>query len=358
MARSVAAVCGGLLLLLLLADFLPGTPSGSAPRTEEQRVPPLLLAGGRRLEFVRAFSSETEVHPRRSVWKKVVDLVAGPPSYARMLRPYAVVSDSTGRVIVTDPDSATVQIFDFETQKHRLLTGDKRRRMLSPQGIAVDARDNIYVTDSRLGVVFVFDRGGKLQRLIGSEKNGRGLFARPTGIAVDSAANRLYVTDTARHQVFLLDLQGKVLRSIGTRGTQPGQFNFPTELLLHGGELLVVDAMNFRIQTFSRDGAFLRAFGSLGNRTGALLRPKGLALDSEGNIYVADALLETVQVFDREGNLLYFFGHSGGAEGEFQLPAGLFIDPRDRIYVADSLNQRVQVFQFRAAPRARSGGQP
>jgi DNA-binding beta-propeller fold protein YncE len=207
-------------------------------------------------------------------------------------------------------------------------------------------------------VVFVFDRGGKLQRLIGSEKNGRGLFARPTGIAVDSAANRLYVTDTARHQILLLDLQGKVLGTFGTRGTQPGQFNFPTELLLHGGELLVVDAMNFRIQTFSRDGAFLRAFGTLGNRTGALLRPKGLALDSEGNIYVADALLETVQVFDREGNLLYFFGHSGGAEGEFQLPAGLFIDPRDRIYVADSLNRRVQVFQFRAAPRARSGGQP
>lgn len=355
-ARKVAVACAGLLLLLALADFLPGELAGSAA-DNEQRVAPLLLAGGRRLEFVRTFSSERQVQPRRSLWKKALDLVAGAPADHGMARPYGVASDSTGRVIVTDPDSATVQVFDFEAQKHRTLTGDKRHRLLSPQGVAVDANDNIYVTDSRLGVVFVFQPGGKLQGVLGREKNGRGFFQRPTGVAVDSAAGRLYVTDTARHQVFVLDLRGSVLGSIGGRGTQPGQFNFPTELLLHGEELLVVDAMNFRIQTFSREGRFLRAFGTLGNRTGALLRPKGLALDSEGNLYVADALLETVQVFDREGRLLYFFGRGGSAPGEFQLPAGVFIDRRDRIYVADSLNQRIQVFQFRAA-RARSGGRP
>jgi len=221
----------------------------------------------------------------------------------------------------------------------------------------VDAKDNIYVTDSALGIVLVFDPGGKFKRYIGAQKNGKDYFVRPTGIAVDSTANRLYVSDTLQHRVHVLDLDGKVLSSFGGRGLEPGKFNFPTEIVARGAELLVVDAMNFRVQTFTRDGAFLRSFGALGERTGSLLRPKGVALDSEGNIYVADGLLETVQVFNPQGQLLYFFGRGGGRLGEFQIPAGLCIDPRDRIYVADSMNQRIQVFQFTSAARAR-GGRP
>lgn len=332
----------------------------------EGQVPGLLLEGGRRLDFVRAFSSEMEVKPKRSLWNKLVDWVAGPPAYRRMLRPYGIALDSAGRVIVTDPGAPAVHILDFEKQKYFLLEGGKGRPFQSPVGVAVDAKDNIYVTDSALGMVFVFDSSGKFRRYIGTqpsssrtfsqrENNGKGYFERPTGIAVDSAASRLYVTDTLQHRVYVLDLRGNVLRSFGGRGLDPGKFNFPTEIVARGGELLVLDAMNFRVQTFTRDGAFLRSFGALGERTGTLLRPKSLALDSEGNIYVVDALLETVQVFNQQGQLLYFFGRGGGRLGEFQLPAGICIDPRDRIYVADSMNRRIQVFQFTSAARARRG---
>jgi DNA-binding beta-propeller fold protein YncE len=56
---------------------------------------------------------------------------------------------------------------------------------------------------------------GKFLRAIGSLKGGEGYFKRPTGIAVDSAAQRIYVTDTLRDQVFVLDMQGNVLQTIG-----------------------------------------------------------------------------------------------------------------------------------------------
>ena len=120
--------------------------------------------------------------------------------------------------------------------------------MLTPQCVAVDAQDNIYVTDSDAGVIFVFEPSGKFLRAIGSLKGGEGYFKRPTGIAVDSAAQRIYVTDTLRDEVFVLDMQGNVLQTIGKTGQAEGEFNLPTELRLDGPNLLVVDAMNFRVQ--------------------------------------------------------------------------------------------------------------
>jgi len=64
--------------------------------------------------------------------------------------------------------------------------------------VALDAQDNIYVTDSESGKIFVFDADGKYRHALGSLKGGEGYFKRPTGIAVDSAAQRIYVTDTLR----------------------------------------------------------------------------------------------------------------------------------------------------------------
>jgi DNA-binding beta-propeller fold protein YncE len=111
----------------------------------------------------------------------------------------------------------------------------------------------------------LFDANGKFRRAIGSLKGGEGYFNRPTGIAVDSAAQRIYVTDTLRNKIFLMDMQGRVLQSIGKTGTGDGEFNFPTELRLNGPDLVVVDAMNFRVQVLDRSGAFRYAIGKVGD---------------------------------------------------------------------------------------------
>src|SRR6202007_1300357 len=112
--------------------------------------------------------------------------------------------------------------------------------MIAPQCVAVDAQDNIYVTDSEVGKIFVFNANGKYQRAIGSLKGGEGYFKRPTGIAVDSQAQRIYVTDTLRNKIYVMDMQGSVLQTIGKLGTGDGEFNYPTELRLNGSNLAVV----------------------------------------------------------------------------------------------------------------------
>jgi DNA-binding beta-propeller fold protein YncE len=338
--------------LVLACIALPLTPIWASRKSKDQTPalapPELILDGGRKLVWERSFESEIEVKPKRGFWNRVVDVIIGKPEFHTLVRPYSIAVDSHGRVVVTDPGAVGVHIFDFPNQKYKFIERKDKSKdpMLAPQCVAVDAQDNIYVTDSESGKIFVYDPNGKYQRVIGSLKGGEGYFKRPTGIAVDSAAQRIYVTDTLRDQIFMLDMQGNVLKVIGNRGAADGEFNFPTELRLNGPDLIVVDAMNFRVQVLDRTGAFRYSIGKLGDSTGAMFRPKAVGVDSEGDLYVVDAQWSVVQAFNLDGQLLYYFGSRGTQAGQFQLPAGLFIDRDDRIFVVDSFNRRIQVFHF------------
>lgn len=311
-------------------------------------VPDLLMDGGRKLSYERAFSNEHEVKPKRGFWSKVVDVMIGAPNYKGMIRPYSIVTDSNGRIIVTDPGAKGIHIFDFAKEKYKFLSrlDTGKDPLVAPQCVAVDAQDKIYVTDSESGKIFVFEPSGKFERTIGSLKYGEGYFKRPTGIAVDSAAQRIYVTDTLRNQIFEMDMQGSVLRKIGKLGTGNGEFNYPTELRLHGDDLAVVDAMNFRVQVLDKNGQFRYAIGKIADNVGGMFRPKGVDFDSEGHLYIVDGMWSVVQVFNEQGQLLYYFGKLGTEPGAFQLPTGLSIGAQDRIYVVDSFNGRVQVYHY------------
>jgi DNA-binding beta-propeller fold protein YncE len=350
------------LAMVIAAVTLLTCPLWAAPKSKptgtEVTRPELLLEGGRRLSWERSFDSELAVKPARGFFTKVFDAIAGAPETHSLVKPYSVVTDSKGRIIVTDPGISGVHIFDFAQHKYKFLqrTDKEKDRMLTPQCVAVDADDNIYVTDSDAGVIFVFDSSGKYRHALGSLKGGEGYFKRPTGIAVDSVAQRIYVTDTLRDQVFVLDMQGTVLQTIGKPGEADGEFNLPTELRLQGPNLIVVDAMNFRVQVFDRSGKFQYSVGKIGDSVGAMFRPKAVSVDSEGDLYIVDAWWNAVQIFNPQGELLYHFGSSGTHAGEFQLPAGLFIDHDDRIYVVDSFNRRIQVFRYFGLKPAASGG--
>ena len=333
----------------------------SRVKVQKNTAPPppdILLPEGRKLVFQRTFDTDRDVEPKRGFFTKVFETVVGAPDRHRAIRPYSIAVDSRGRVIVTDPGAMGIHLFDFPDHKYKFITRHDKdeNSLISPQCVAVDAEDNFYITDSESGRIFVYQAGGKFKRYIGALKGGEGYFKRPTGIAVDSAAQRIYVTDTLRNRVFILDMNGQVLKSIGKTGKEYGEFNYPTEVIVHGQDLAVVDAMNFRVQVFDRDGNFKYSVGELGDGLGSFFRPKGIGFDSEGHLYVVDAAWDRVQIFDQQGDLLYYFGARGTAPGMFSLPAGLFIDRGDMVYVVDSYNSRVQVFHY-FAKHDGSGGQ-
>jgi DNA-binding beta-propeller fold protein YncE len=351
--RFRAGLIAGAMLFLVAMPLLAAHGKNKA---EVPAPPDLLLEGGRKLSFERSFSDEREIR-KPGFWGKVLDVVAGEPEMHWMVRPYSIVVDSRGRAIVSDPGATGVHIFDFEHHKYKFIERMEKEKdpMLEPQCVAVDSQDNIYVTDSKSGKIFVFSPEGKYERAIGSLRGGEGFFKRPTGIAVDRQAGRIYVSDTLRNKIFTLDMEGNVLGVVGQTGSGELQFNYPTELRIDGNDLLVVDAMNFRVQRIGPGGEFKGSFGRPQDRIAEFFRPKAIAIDSEGHYYIPDGMQNNVQVFNREGELLYTFGGPGTALGSFQLPSGISIDKGNRVFVVDSYNRRVQVFKYYAMQPTREG---
>src|SRR5215468_9868121 len=89
-------------ILGLAAVLLPGTAAGRGKRQRTAvQVPELLLEGGRKLTFERSISSDRDIQGKRGFFTKVFDVVVGEPDFHFLVRPYSVVADSHGRVIVT-----------------------------------------------------------------------------------------------------------------------------------------------------------------------------------------------------------------------------------------------------------------
>ena len=279
----------------------------------------------------------------RAFFAWLAGLATGEKRPDTLRRPQSGVVDGRGRIYVTDVSAAAVYVFDSEAgtfsawDRAEGLAGFR-----APTGIALGPGDRVLVADAELGLVAQLDRDGNPAASI-----GRGVLRRPTGLAYDAARGRIYVSDTYAHDIKVFDEQGVLLSVIGRRGSGEGEFNFPTYLTLAGGELYVTDSMNSRIQVLSPDDGRVRLrFGALGLYVGNLVRPKGVAVDSEGNIYVVESYYDHLLVFNRRGEFLMGIGGAGQATGRFFLPSGVWVDGHDRVFVADTMNGRVVLFQY------------
>jgi DNA-binding beta-propeller fold protein YncE len=270
-------------------------------------------------------------------------IVIGEKSPVVLQRPQSGVVDEQGRIYVTDASRQAVFVFDERAGE--LVVWDKAEGLtgfVAPVGVALGPNREILVADAGLGFVARLDERGNALPAV-----GKGVLKRPTGLAYDPAGRRIYVADTHAHDVKVFDADGKLVTTLGRRGSGDGEFNFPTHLAFARGELYVTDTLNNRIQVFSADGTTLRSkFGARGLYVGNMVRPKGVATDSEGNVYVVESYYDHLLVFDKRGDFLMAIGGLGQETGKFYLPAGVWVDSRDRVFVADMFNGRIAVFQF------------
>ena len=108
--------------------------------------------------------------------------------------------------------------------------------------------------------------------------------------------------------------------------------------------MYVTDTNNHRIQKFTKDGIYIKQWGSLGSNDNQFVSPVGIIVDKFDKVYVTESA-HKVKKFDSDGNFITSFGSPGAADGQLNNPDGIAIDPARRVYVADSVNNRIQVFE-------------
>ncbi len=152
--------------------------------------------------------------------------------------------------------------------------------------------------------------------------------------------------------------------NLGGAGNSDGsgaeaRFNQPKGVAVDSaGNIFVADSGNNTIRKITPAGVVTTFAGSAfesgsADGAGAEARfnfPSGIATDSAGNVYVADSRNNTIRKITPAGVVSTLAGSAGmsgsvegtGADARFDFPSGLAVDGAGDIYVADTSNNRIR----------------
>jgi sugar lactone lactonase YvrE len=253
----------------------------------------------------------------------------GTGTAAKFNNPAGVAVDSAGNVYVADSGNHTIRFITSGGVVTTLagsggLSGFNDglgtvARFNSPSGIAVDANGSLYVADSANHTIRLITPGGAVSTvagfaLVSGNADGTGTAARfnnPTGIAVDAASN-LYVADNGNHTLRRIAPGGVVSTPAGNPGTSG-----------------------------SADGTGTSA---------GFKNPAGVAVDAAGNVFVADFGNHTIRFVTTAGSVSTIAGLAGslgttngtGSAAKFNNPRGLVLDSSGNLFIADNGNHAIR----------------
>ena len=253
-----------------------------------------------------------------------------------------------------------------------------KANIADPAGVTVDSTGNVYLSDTASGEVRKISGGNINQYAGAAATNGfsgdAGLatsatLSRPTALMLDSAGN-LLILDTGNDRVRKVTISDGFIHTIAGDGNigfsgdgaaaTAAAFNNPEGMTMDAaGNIYIADSMNNRIRKVGTDGnistvagsGFAGYSGDGGAATAARLNhPRGIAVDSAGNLYIADSFNSAIRMVTG-GNMYTIAGTGtagftgdGGPAGAAQLnfPTGVAIFGSN-ILVTDSVNHEIRL---------------
>ena len=260
------------------------------------------------------------------------------PSYGEVA---GVATNSRGQIFVYERTGQAVAILSGERTFYRggskLFQFDRNGKFVREIGqgvyainfaqqVRIDPQDNIWLVDAGSNAIIKFDPEGRFLMVLG--RKAEYVTVRPgpgvPGTYADAAGQRVAAPPAegrgaapaagrgaapAGRGAPAAAGRGAAIEAAG-RGASPGAggngdaFNRPSDVTWdRAGNIYVADGYgsNNRIAKFTKDGNFVKRWGSTGSGQGQFNRVRGIAADAAGNIYVADAGNNRIQVFDGEG---------------------------------------------------------
>ena len=237
----------------------------------------------------------------------VVTTLAGDGTATQFGWPSGVAVDSSGNVYVADTENNRIRKIT-PTGKVTTLAGSGDTAQFSgPYGVAVDSSGNLYVADEFNNRIRKITPTGVVSPLAGDNDGWTGYrdavgeearFRYPTGVAVDSSGI-VYVADAQNNCIRKIDTTTRDVTTLAdSGGIAVGFWNPKGVAVDSSGNVYVADMWNNRIRKITSAGVVTTLAGSdartAGHKNGAgtaarFNSPRGVAVDSSGNVYVADA---------------------------------------------------------------------
>lgn len=252
----------------------------------------------------------------------------GAATSAKLKTAVSVAVDNSGNLYVADYNDQRVRKVDASGNISTLagigssgFSGDggsaTAAKLSNPRGVTVDSVGNVYIADNGSHHVRKVDTSGIITTVAGtgtagySGDGGAATSAKLNGpfrVAVDSSDN-LYITDNGNHCVRKVDNSTGIITTVaGSCGTSgfsgdsgaatSAKLNSPTGVSVDRvGNIYVADMNNHRIRQINTSGIITTVAGTgsagfsgdNGSATSAQLNsPRGMAVDSAGNVYIAD----------------------------------------------------------------------
>ena len=302
-----------------------------------------------------------------------------------------VATDSKGNVYVyTRTGHPTISLGGARAFAHggsRLFQFDRNGRytreigkdlygFMFAQQVRVDKDDNIWTVDQMTNMIVKFDPQGRVALLLGRKAeanpiptppppavppgvNGappgsgqpRDIFDRPTDIAFDAQGNIFVADGQGNARVAKFTKDGVFVKSFGSKGNGDGQFDVVRSIAITAqGDVYVADGgNNHRIEVFDTNGTYKRQFPAVGN-------PQAICLTTGANpiLYVSNSNppnnIDTageIYKMDLNGKLLGKFGRAGKMLKEFGTVNAIDCRSPNQLYVGEIGNLRVQKITLR-----------
>ncbi|MHB8522121.1 MAG: NHL repeat-containing protein, partial [Limisphaerales bacterium] len=295
----------------------------------------------------------------------------GTGAAARFVTPYGVAVESAGNVYVTDQVTSTIRKVTPAGVVTTLAAG-----LNHPSGVAVDSAGNVYVADTGNHTIRKVTPARVVTTLAGLAGNPGSVdgtrsaarFNHPSSVTVDRAGN-LYVADSDNHTIRKVTPAGVVTTLAGRAGNSgsadgtgtAAQFKQPQGVAVDSaGNVYLADTGNNTIRKVTPAGevtTLAGLAGGIGSADGVgsgarFSQPRGVALDSAGNVYVADIHNNAIRKVTPAGMVTTLAGLAGyfnvgsadgtGSTARFNYPWGVAADSAGNVYVADTYNQTIR----------------